>query len=156
MKELVILIPGNPSVPGIYNDFLDQIKEQLNTSVESVFEILPHLGQCNSKVVKRRKVSVFDVIEDHKNSIYRLIATHKADRVVLIGHSLGSAVLIYLHEEFKELVDQFIVVCPFTGPAANNKKYLRLFKNPISRLGMINLTRTLLINPKVSEIAFHR
>lgn len=156
MKKLIIFIPGNPSVPGIYDDFIKDITKQLSLSKNSIVKILPHLGQCNSREIRLKRINVFDVIEDHRKSIDQLIKQEKADQVILMGHSLGSAVSIYLHNELQHEIDQFIILCPFTGPSKNNQHFLRKFKNPISRIGMINLTKVLLVNQKVSQLAFRK
>lgn len=156
MKNLVLLIPGNPSVPGVYDPFLDQVAEDLNLKGQTLHKVLPHLGQCNQVLVKKKKITVRDVIEDHRKTIRNLLSTHEPERVIIIGHSLGSAVTISLYEEFSPVVEKFFILCPFLGPSANNKGYLKLFENPISRLGMIGITHTGLKNEKVSHFIFKR
>lgn len=154
MKELVILIPGNPSVPGIYEHFVQQVVADLDVSSESHYEILHHLGQCNSKVTVRKTISVHDVIDDHRQSILKLIERYIPDKVILMGHSLGSAITIALHHEFSSTIDEFVVLCPFTGPSENNLKYLKMFRNPITKIGMKNLSHTILLNKKLSHKFF--
>ncbi len=154
MKNLLILIPGNPSVPGIYDPFVRQVVQEMELEGEKVWEILPHLGQCNTRKVRHKKVTLHDVIEDHKRTIQRLIKEHNADRVFLMGHSLGSAVTITLFEEFERIVDEFIILCPFVGPSKKNIPFLRLFKNPVSRIGIKNLSHAILLNDKVSQRFF--
>ena len=154
MKDLIILIPGNPSVPGIYEPFLQQLIEDIGLQGEAISKILPHLGQCNEKFIKHKKVSVYDVIEDHKHSILSLYEKHQPKRLFLIGHSLGSGVTISLHNELSDLVDEFIILCPFLGPSKNNVNYLRMFRNPVTRLWMKNLSHSLLLNKKVSKKVF--
>jgi len=156
MKNLVLLIPGNPSVPGIYDPFLNQTISDLALKGETIHKVLPHLGQCNETLVVMKKITVTDVIEDHRKNIRNLLYTHNPDKVIIIGHSLGSAVTISLYEEFSSRVDKFFILCPFLGPSENNKGYLRLFENPISRLGMKGITYTGLKNKRVSHFIFKK
>lgn len=154
--NLILLIPGNPSVPGIYDPFLNQVIKDINLKGKTIHKVLPHLGQCNQVLVKKRKITVRDVIEDHRQTIKRLISTHMPDKIILIGHSLGSSVTISLYEEFGEQVDKFFILCPFLGPSENNKGYLRLFKNPVSRFGMKGISYACLKNKKVSHLFFEK
>lgn len=156
MKSLVLLIPGNPSVPGIYEPFLNEVLHRLNLEGEVVSKVLPHLGQCNERLIKRRTITVSDVIDDHKKKITNLLKYHAPDKVYLIGHSLGSAVTISLYDDFSTVIDEFMVLCPFMGPSDNNKGYLKLFKNPVSRLGMKGITYTGLKNERISHEIFRR
>ncbi len=156
MKTLVILIPGNPSVPGVYEPFMSQLRDDFNISGEIVTEILHHLGQCNTKGVKLPKISLNQVIEDHKSSIIRLINEHKAQRVYLVSHSLGSAVSISLNDFLKESIDKFFILCPFMGPSEQNMSYLKVFKNPISRYGMSLGSKAILSNSHISKKFFSR
>ena len=156
MKKLIILIPGNPSVPGIYNPFVEDLNHKASKEWDTHHEVLPHFGQCNQKKVKKKSINVHDVVEDHKVSIHRLVKKHGADHVTLIGHSLGSAVTILLYQEFKNIVNDFVILCPFPGPSPNNTRYLKMFKNPVSRLGMKGITYSVLSNKKFSRFAFKR
>lgn len=156
MKTLVILIPGNPSVPGVYAPFMRQLTDDLNISGDVKTEILHHLGQCNTKSKRLSKISLSEVIEDHKASISSLVELHKADRVYLISHSLGSAVSISLNDSLKEEIDKFFILCPFMGPSENNINYLKLFKNPVSRLGLSLGSKAILSNRNVSKKFFSR
>ena len=156
MKRLIILIPGNPSVPGIYNPFLKDLSDKIATLCDTQYKILPHYGQCNLRKIKKKSINVHDVVEDHKTNIKKLITESNADHVTLIGHSLGSAVTILLYQEFKNKINDFIILCPFTGPSPNNTRYLKMFKNPVSRLGMKGITYSVLANKKVSHFAFKK
>jgi len=156
MKSLILLIPGNPSVPGIYDPFLNQVVEDLNLSGNVVAKVLPHLGQSNTGAMKLKKVTVQDVIADHQNTINELIRKHTPQQTFLIGHSLGSAVTISLYREFSAKIDKFIVVCPFLGPSPNNMRYLKMFANPITRMGMKGITYSGLKIPKVSHQIFKK
>lgn len=156
MKELIILIPGNPSVPGIYEHFIQQVAKDMAQDKEVHYEILHHLGQCNQKIIIRKNISVHDVIDDHRESILKLVKEHAPDKVILIGHSLGSAITISLHHELSDIVMEFVVLCPFTGPSDNNLPYLKMFRNPVTRFGMKNLSHSILLNQKVSELFFRQ
>lgn len=154
--NLILLIPGNPSVPGIYDPFLEQVVSDLKLAGKTIHRVLPHLGQCNNYAVKYKKITVRDVIEDHRQTIRNLISSHKPHKIILIGHSLGSSVTITLYEEFSSVVDKFFILCPFLGPSKNNQGYLKLFRNPISRMGMKGITYACLKNDKVSHLFFER
>jgi len=156
MKSLFILIPGNPSVPGVYAPFMRQLTNDLNLSGEVETEILYHLGQCNTKIGKLSKISLSEVIADHKKSITNLIQLHKANKVYLISHSLGSAVSISLNEHLKDKIDKFFILCPFMGPSKVNMNYLKIFKNPISRYGLALGSKAILSNKEVSRRFFTR
>lgn len=156
MKNLILLIPGNPSVPGIYDPFLNNLVSELSLHGETKSLVLPHLGQCNERTVKRKKIRVQDVIEDHRKKIAGLISTFKPERTILIGHSLGSAVTIDLYRDFESSVDQFLILCPFLGPSKNNVGYLKMFRHPITRLGMKSITYSTLKSQRVSREVFKR
>jgi pimeloyl-ACP methyl ester carboxylesterase len=151
MKELIITLPGNPSIPGLYDDFISSVIKELPSCEQRISTTLSHLGQCNSKRYKRRKITVLDVIEDHKNSILDLIDFHKADNVIIIGHSLGCAITFALYKDLGQKVNQFIMLCPFIGPTQGNTNFLRVFQNPITRKGIKSLTHILLFNKNVSK-----
>jgi pimeloyl-ACP methyl ester carboxylesterase len=155
-KTLVLLIPGNPSVPGIYEPFLNKFIKDLNISGELYSQVLPHLGQCNTREIIRKSIRVHDVIEDHKEKINTLLKEHRPDQIFLIGHSLGSAITIELYHEFGDQIDHYFVLCPFLGPSPNNKGYLKLFKNPVSRLGMKGITYSALKSSRLSHEIFKR
>jgi pimeloyl-ACP methyl ester carboxylesterase len=155
-KSLILLIPGNPSVPGIYDPFLNQVVKELDLKNEVIAKVLPHLGQCNEKRIKMKSVRVQDVVSDHKKTIQNLIKKHKPEQTILIGHSLGSAVTISLYQDLSPIVDSFIILCPFLGPHKNNERYLKMFRNPLTRLGMIGITHTGLAHPLVSRKIFKR
>lgn len=155
MNSLILLIPGNPSVPGIYDPFLNQVVEDLSLSGEVVSKVLPHLGQCNQRTDKLKNVRVQDVIADHKRTINKLVEEHQPQQVFLIGHSLGSAVTISLYRDLSPKIDRFIIVCPFLGPSPNNSRYLKMFQNPITRMGMKGITYSGLKIHKVSHIVFN-
>lgn len=154
--NLILLIPGNPSVPGIYDPFLKQVVSDLKLDGETIHRVLPHLGQCNQVKVKYKRITVRDVIEDHRQTIRNLISTYTPGKIILIGHSLGSSVAISLYEEFSLVVDKFYILCPFLGPSKNNTGYLKLFRNPITRMGMKGITYAGLKNEKVSFMFFER
>ena len=155
-KTLILLIPGNPSVPGVYDPFLEQVVLDLKPQGEVISKVLPHLGQCNERNIKLKSVSVMDVVNDHRKTITNLFKKHSPQQTILIGHSLGSAVTICLSEDLEHMIDQFIILCPFLGPSPNNVGYLKLFENPITRFGMIGITHTGLANSKISKRIFKR
>ncbi len=155
-RTLVLLIPGNPSVPGIYEPFLDQVIKDLAIKGDTIHKVLPHLGQTNESQPKIKNIHVQDVIADHLENILGLIKTHSPTRVILLGHSLGSAVAICLYQDLSEQIDQFIILCPFLGPSKNNEKYLRLFQNPLSKRTMKFISHTGLIHPSLSKKIFGR
>ncbi len=154
-KNLTLLIPGNPSVPGIYEPFLKSVTTSLNLEDSPSF-VLPHLGQCNRLVKRHKNLNVHDVIEDHKENIHKLIQEYLPEKVILIGHSLGSAITISLYKDFSKKIDNFVVLCPFLGPSENNKGYLKLFANPITRMGMEGITYSALKSQKLSYHIFKR
>lgn len=156
MKTILLLIPGNPSVPGIYEPFLNQVKEDLSLSGQVLARVLPHLGQCNQEFKDHGNIRVHDVVRGHKKTINRLLETHQPDRLILMGHSLGSAVTISLYQDFKEKADAFVILCPFLGPSQNNKRYLKMFANPLTQAGMKGITYTALKSRKVSHEVFKR
>jgi pimeloyl-ACP methyl ester carboxylesterase len=156
MSELVILIPGNPSVPGIYEHFIKQVVTDLKKGKEVTYKILSHLGQCNNRITIRNNITVHDVINDHRDQILKLIKKYSPEKIILIGHSLGSSVTIFLYQELSSIIDEFIVLCPFIGPSENNVKYLKMFKNPVIRFGMKNLSHTILLNKKISHAFFKK
>lgn len=150
------MIPGNPSVPGIYDPFLENVVDGLHGKDQTIYSVLPHLGQCNQVFARHTNLRIHDVIEDHKRKIVELITQHDPKDVTLIGHSLGSAITITLYKELKDQVDHFIILCPFLGPSENNKGYLKLFANPVTRMGMEGITYSALRSQRISRLIFKR
>lgn len=147
IQTLVILIPGNPSVPGIYDSFLHSVVIKLakqRKRAEGI--VLPHLGQCNTHFQRIKKINLFDVVAEHKKNILSLIEHYQMEEVILIGHSLGGAITLILKDELCQVIDYFIFLCPFLGPSERNYRYLRLFKNTISRLGLKYGSYAILLN----------
>lgn len=151
MKVLLIMIPGNPSVPGLYEGFVDRVSSTLPIGTQKICKVLSHLGQCNEKLTKKDSITIQDVIDDHKETITKEISNHSADKVIIMGHSLGCAITMALHSEFTSKVDQFVMICPFTGPSKRNTRFLKVFQNPITRQAIKGLTHLALYNKKVSS-----
>ncbi|MEM7181226.1 MAG: alpha/beta fold hydrolase [Spirochaetota bacterium] len=155
IQTLVILIPGNPSVPGVYEPFLNAVVSKLSQNREQVKGIvLPHLGQCNTHLRRIKTINLFDVVEEHKKNILNHLQNYQAEEVILIGHSLGGAVTLLLQDELHDAIDRFIFLCPFLGPSARNTSYLKLFKNPITRFGLKYGSYTILSNQIVANRFF--
>jgi pimeloyl-ACP methyl ester carboxylesterase len=153
--HLVLLIPGNPSVPGIYDPFLDETVKQLDLKGSIHSKVLPHFGQCNTKEIKQ-KITIFDVINDHRNTVEQLIETYAPQNIILIGHSLGSGVTVELYQTFHQKINHFILLCPFLAPAPRNKNYLKKFKNPITRFAIKTGSHGILLNQKLAESFFKK
>ena len=157
IQTLVILIPGNPSVPGVYEPFLNAVVSKLSLNRKQVQGVvLPHLGQCNTHLQRIRKINLFDVVEEHKKNILSHIQHSQAKEVILIGHSLGGAVTLILQEQLQHEIDRFIFLCPFLGPSKRNTRYLKLFKNPITRFGLKYGSYTILSNQVIAHKFFIR
>jgi len=153
-KTLIFFIAGNPSVPGVYDPFINHLTQSLEGDSLVETEILLHIGQRDSPSEKLKKIHLTDVIGDHRNTILESIKVKSPDRIILIGHSLGSTICISLTEELSPLVDQFIYLCPFLGPEKQNEKYLKIFKNPLSRFSLKTGSHLILSNKKISNVFF--
>jgi pimeloyl-ACP methyl ester carboxylesterase len=160
VDNLILFIPGNPSIPGIYDPFLDELKNQLQAEIGDSqtihYEVLYHLGQLNSEHKKLGRINLQDVIEDHKSTIKDLLLRHKANKVFLVSHSLGSAISISLRDHFKSDIDRFMLLCPFLGPRGKNASFLRVFKNPIVRNSLLLGSHIILSNQKASDLFFDK
>jgi predicted alpha/beta hydrolase family esterase len=156
MKTLCILIPGNPSVPGLYDHFLDHLTQNLKGHGQVVGKVLLHLGQCNQIIKKYQKISLENNIIHHRVQIQKLIRDHSPDRLVLMGHSLGSAMLVSLFEEFKHQTHHFVLLCPFIGTNLTTQNFLKKFKSPIQRSLYKNGSKVILINKTFSEYFFKK
>lgn len=156
MKNLVLLIPGNPSIPGIYRAFGDQLLNDLELPGEKIWRVLPHLGQAQADGIRYSKLSLHHIIEDHKQNVLALINQFSPQNTILLGHSLGSAITISLYQELKHVVDKFCFICPFLGPSDNNIALLKRFKHPLGYLGFKHFSRGILMHHKISRLFFRR
>ncbi len=151
MDYLLIFLPGNPSVPEIYDDFLFEIVDgHKNIEVKT----LNHLGQSRETVSLKRKIDLSDVISHHKKNIREILEKNKNHKIVLVGHSLGCTIGIEIYKEFQLRIEKVIMICPFLGPSLNNDKFLKAFERKVSRNAIFALMAGVLINKRVGSLFF--
>ncbi len=123
MKPILIFIPGNPSIPGIYDDFLETLKKELN-----LFKIynLIHLGQDPTESMDFDSISLSDVVDDHRKKVDFIIKDHPDSRFIVIAHSLGATVASTLCLEFEEKLDSVYFLMPFLYLSGKNKYIVKL------------------------------
>lgn len=152
MKKLIVLIPGNPSVPGIYDPFMNHLVNELSANQKTKHYVLSHLGQSEREQTRLSKINVRQVIQKHKITIEEILKKERPDEFILIGHSLGAAITICLSEHFKNEVSKFYLLCPFLGPSKNNLDFLKVIQNPITQTSLNLFLKILLKNQKACSI----
>lgn len=156
LKKLIILIPGNPSVPGIYDPFMNQLVNEISLNHQTRHYVLSHLGQDEDEQNRFAKINVRQVIQKHRRTIENILKKEQPDEFILIGHSLGSAITICLSEHFKNEVSQFYLLCPFLGPSRHNKDFLKVIQNPFTQTSLNLFSKLLLKNKKTGAIFIDR
>lgn len=152
--KLILMMPGNPSPPGVYQPFLTFLKKSIEAESYGKVEFLefPHLGQCNLTESKYESITLNDVIQDHALNIKKTIEEKRPTEIYWIAHSLGNAITLCLYEEFKPIINKFIFICPFLNPEGNNKTFLKFFKNSITRNVYLNTVKLMLKNHYLSQL----
>lgn len=151
MKELLIFVAGNPSIPGIYEWFLDEFQEENREIL-----VLNHYGQCFESNYKKRKVSVDQVIEIHRKKINNKLNQNNYSKVIIIAHSLGAMMVSQFYSEFTHKISKVILVCPFFGPTKNNIKPLILLQNPLINKFLYYTAFNLFRFKKIREFVFDK
>jgi pimeloyl-ACP methyl ester carboxylesterase len=122
MSKLLIFIPGNPSIPGIYDTFI----EHLQTSLHPLRSyVLSHRGQDESGGRVERVDSLDLLIQHHRRRIEDIIQQEAPTQLYLVGHSLGTTIAISLYPTFATHIEKLVLLCPFLGPQAHNKPLLQ-------------------------------
>lgn len=122
----MIFIPGNPSIPDIYHDFIEFIQTK-NPKLE--INILSHLGQGDQFLNKDPTISLKTNFDYQLKEIENILLENDYSQVYFIGHSLGCSSLISNIKSLTETHYKFILICPFILPLGKNKIFLRFFAN---------------------------
>lgn len=123
MKNLIIIIPGNPGVAEYYQDFMDELYKKLNGKFGII--CISHAGHVSVPLSlqnnKDNKVhfdySILDNQMQHK--LYFIKQNISLDsNIILIGHSIGCYIILHMLEEIQNLglklerVDKCILLFP--------------------------------------------
>lgn len=132
MTTLLIFIPGNPSIPGIYDTFMANMHSHLPMLRSYV---LSHRGQ-DAHAAPIEHVDNLDLlIAHHRQRIDDILRQESPQSVYLVGHSLGSAIAVAIYPALAPRIDKLILLCPFLGPQANNRLFLQFMS--VSRLNKL-------------------
>lgn len=141
MHRLLILLPGNPAIPGIYNTFTAACRARL-PGLETT--VLAHCGQSDESSAVESEHCLEQVLAEHKKNILELITEQRPQRVYLVGHSLGTAIAVALYEVLAPHIDRLVLICPFLQPRGRNRLLLRLLSNDCFNRGFRSALRGLL------------
>ena len=127
-ERILIFLPGNPSIPNIYADFLSDLKNQL--SCEHVFDLI-HLGQDPTVNMHFSSITLKNVIDSHRKMVKEILSTFSDPEIILVGHSLGCTVICDFYEEFNHLISEVYLLMPFIKPLSSNKIFVKLLGKKI-------------------------
>ncbi|KAK7680572.1 hypothetical protein QCA50_016354 [Cerrena zonata] len=135
---LLIFIPGNPGLADFYTPFLNDIHEKSDGSLPIIARA--HLGHTphidhNEAYVDRASVGLASQIE----SIIELIDASKTiyDKLVLVGHSVGSWLVLQALKARPEAVNSVFLLFPTIaniGDTPNGRKLSWLFHHPFPKI----------------------
>ena len=145
----MVLLPGNPAIPGIYDGFVDSLKAFTGCSAAVT---LTHYGQEPASARIESERSLERLVERHRDEILGLVSSRRAERVYLLGHSLGAAVAVALHGELSAAVPQLrlVLICPFLGPRGRNRRFLQAMAVPAINRTVRSALRRLLASEGLS------
>ena len=141
LRRLLILLPGNPAIPGIYDSFTAACRAQLS-GLETT--VLAHCGLSDESGAVESKHCLEQVLAEHEKNILALIAERRPQCVYLVGHSLGTAVAVALYDALAPHIDRLVLICPFLQPRGRNRLLLRLLSNDHFNRGFRRALRGLL------------
>lgn len=151
MKKIIIFLPGNPSIPGVYKEFLASAKDKIGAS--EVFDLF-HLGQNSEVNTYGQDIHLNGVIEDHKNSIEKILINHPQDEVILIAHSLGGTVASQLYQNFKNQISKVVFLMPLLYLEGKNRVLIKLLSKKIINKVAFSLCHYMVNNPTFSQLLF--
>ncbi|XP_070506446.1 lipid droplet-associated hydrolase [Chironomus tepperi] len=138
IKVLVLVISGNPGLPGFYTTFCSTLYEQLNR--QAVIWAVGHAGHdepkkhMNMKVPKLKEhPHLYDLKgqTNHKLSLLEYIPP-QIEKIHVVGHSVGSKIILDLlreSPEFNSKVDMCYLMFPtieHIADSASGKWFVRL------------------------------
>lgn len=130
MRSVLILLPGNPSIPGIYDGFVESLREYTGCDAAVT---LAHYGQGAASEPIEAERSLDRLVARHRDAILQVIEAQRAGRLYLLGHSLGAAVAVALYRELAVSVPaiRLVLICPFLGPMGPNRWFVRAMAVPV-------------------------
>lgn len=118
--RLVVVIPGNPGVPGYYSDFAHELADRLGAHVDVV-------GLCGHTL--EPKVPPWQVfpLERQIDHIVEYIDCVGADRdVTLVGHSIGAYIALEALSRRPTRVGRVIGLMPYLENNEDCSRFVRL------------------------------
>ena len=129
-NRILILIPGNPHMPGGYDHFISQLNQRFPFSQTIV---IPHPGQSGEIEPIPKPVTLDHTIAHHKQEIQKILKKEPASEVFLVGHSLGTSMIMALWETIEDRIAKTILLCPFPGPMGKNRMFFSLWQTWLIR-----------------------
>lgn len=115
-SPLVVLVHGSPGSASAFADYLAD--SRLTSRAQLIAVDRPGFGYSDFGKTERS-------IEKQARAIKPVIDRHPADKVILVGHSLGGPVVARIAMDFPQLVDALVMIAPSIDPQLEPKEWWR-------------------------------
>ncbi|KAH9128327.1 hypothetical protein LEN26_007696 [Aphanomyces euteiches] len=127
-KTLVLMIPGNPGVPGFYEPFMRHMHQLSGQDVEIVG--LSHTGHSLPWINNDETFDLETQVVDKLAYIQKRLERDSSLRLVLIGHSIGGHIALRLLNHYSAQIDKLVLIQPtlmHIGDTPNGKRLTPIF-----------------------------
>ncbi|KAF0694818.1 Aste57867_14342 [Aphanomyces stellatus] len=109
-RKLVVVIPGNPGVPGFYEPFMRHLQHLSDYDMEVVG--LSHTGHSLPWINKDETFDFETQIIDKLAYVQKRVEQDSKLKLILIGHSMGSHIALRLLKHFPDHVEKLVLLTP--------------------------------------------
>ncbi|RLO04747.1 hypothetical protein DYB28_001995 [Aphanomyces astaci] len=109
-KRLVLLVPGNPGVPGFYEPFMQRLHALGGRDCEIVG--LSHTGHSLPWINDNAAFDLETQVVDKVAYVRKRIEKDPTVSLVLIGHSIGCHIALRLLDQFPTHVEKLVLIQP--------------------------------------------
>ena len=107
LSTTFVIIPGNPGLGGFYIPFAHQLFDL----VERKYAILI-ISQAGHSPPLKRCFTLQEQIEHKLRTIEQLVPARQGQRLILIGHSIGSYMLLQMLDRLRDRYDRAFLLFP--------------------------------------------
>ncbi|ETV94389.1 hypothetical protein H310_12024, partial [Aphanomyces invadans] len=127
-KRLVLIVPGNPGVPGFYEPFMRRLHELSGQTNEIVG--LSHTGHSLPWINGNEAYDLETQVVDKIAYVRKRIEKDPTLSLVLIGHSIGCHIALRLLDHFPTTVEKLVLIQPAVmhiGETPRGRQMMPLF-----------------------------
>lgn len=126
-KQLVVVIPGNPGLPGYYHEFAQALNAQNPETREVV--VLGHAGHYDEDTPT---LTLEEQVEHKRTQVTQLLEQYRPfkPQTFLIGHSIGAYIGLYIAQPGMKLLGLFPTLIHLRK-SRNGQRLAWLFTPPV-------------------------